>query len=274
MDHATNRGVHRLTALITFTGLVFCLFFQVSKGGPFRQVNPFLNDPYDAVGSFAIQGALLIGILTYARALRLFDDPTQATKTRLILRGNGLVLFAIWITLVTDAVAEIVHPLPPSFWGYVLLAELTFMFLLALICSTLLMLVFRRIQTPAPPRDLTPADGIDDLWTLVRLPVTKASAFLPGAFVAWVQRFNSDPLFARVPWLDPRPHPWRFASTLGLLVGISLAIVQLQEGLPPSLEIGLLVAGIFIIGEFSATLLGFAIFGGYLGLRPSFHHSN
>lgn len=43
-----------------------------------------------------------------------------------------------------------------------------------------------------------------------------------------------------------------------------------QEGLPPSLGIGLLVAGIFISVELAATLVGFAIFGGYLGLRPAF----
>jgi len=46
-------------------------------------------------------------------------------------------------------------------------------------------------------------------------------------------------------------------------------VAQLQEGFPPSLMIGLVVAGIFISAEFAATLVGFAILGGYLGLRPS-----
>jgi len=71
-------------------------------------------------------------------------------------------------------------------------------------------------------------------------------------------------------WLNPRQHPWRFTGTVGLLVGVLLVLAQLQEGLPPNLGIGLLVAGIFISVEFSATLVGFAVFGGYLGLRPSF----
>jgi len=60
--------------LSAFTGVLavmFTAFFQVSKGGPFRDVNPFGLAPYDAVGSFAFQGALLLGILTYARVLRL-----------------------------------------------------------------------------------------------------------------------------------------------------------------------------------------------------------
>ncbi len=273
MSQETLRRIHRVTALITFATIVFYLFFQINKGEPFRAINPFGEDPYDAVGSFAVQGALLIGILTYARALRLRDDAGQAAKSRLVLRGNVLVLFAILITLSVDAIAAIVRQLPPSYWGNVLLVELALMFLLAMFCVSALTVVFRRMQIRAPPRDLTPADAIDDLWTLVRLPVTKASAFLPHTFVEWVKRFNSDSLFARVQWLNPRSHPWRFACILGWLVGVGLALAQLQEGLPPSLKVGLLAAGIFISAELSATLLGFVIFGGYLGLRPSFHRN-
>jgi len=269
----TIQRIHRVTALITFAAIVFYLFFQINKGGPFRDINPFGQDPYDVVGSFAIQGALLIGTLTYARALRLRDAPSQATKTRLILRGNGLVLLAILVTLIADSIAEIVRPFPPSYWGSILLVELGLMFLLALICGIALIAVFARIQTATPPRDLTPADGIDDLRTLVSVPVTKASTFLPPTFVEWVNRFNSDWLFTRVQWLNARTHPWRFACTLGLLVGMGLTLAQLQEGLAPSLKIGLLVAGIFISAELGATLLGFAILGGDLGLRPSFNMS-
>jgi hypothetical protein len=265
------RRVHRVTALIALAGIVFYLFFQINKGGPFQDINPFAEDPYDAVGSFAFQAALLIVILTYSRALRLKSDPAEAIKARLILRGNGLVLFAIGITLVADAVAEITGSIPLSYWGNVLLIELGLMVLLTAICIIALVVVFRRIQPAAPPRNLTPADGIDDLWTLVRFPVAHFGKALPLAFVEWVKRFNSDRLFARLPWLNPRIHPWRFACALGLLVGVGLAVAQLQEGFPPSLMIGLLVAGIFISGEFVATLAGFAIFGGYLGLRPSFN---
>jgi hypothetical protein len=268
MNQRTVQCVHRVTALIACAAILFCLFFQVNNRGPLGDVNPFGQDPYDAVGSFAFQGALLIAILTYARALRWRDAPTQASSVRLIFRGNGLVLAAIWVTLIADLIAEIVRPLPPSYWGTVLLVELGLMGLLACLCTLALAIVLVRIPSVTPPRDLTPADGIDDLWTLVRVPVTRAGAFLPPAFVAWVNRLNSDRLFARVPWLNPRTHPWRFACGLGLLVGLGLALTQLQEGLPPSLTIGLIATGIFIGGEFVATLLGFAVLGGYLGVRP------
>ena len=269
MSESDFRQLHGLTGLITFVALVFWIFFQINKGGPFREINPFGVDPYDAVGSFAVQGALLVGILTYARVLRtLGDSSQQASKGRLILRGNGFVLTAIWITLAADAIAVILHPVPPSGWGGVLLAELTAMVLLAAICALLLIIIWRRKKTTPPPGNLTPADAIDDLWALVRVPVQKVGNLLPRRFVDWVDRFRIDMLFTRVRWVHPRLHPWRFAAALGLLAGIALIIAQLQEGLPPSLAIGLLVTGIIISAEFSATLVGFTVFGGFLGLRP------
>jgi len=270
MNSRTIQHIYRVTALILFTAIVFYLFFQVNKRSPFVEANPFANDPFDAVGSMAIQVALLVGLLSYARALRWHDDPSQATKARLILRGNMLVLAAIFITLCSDTVAEFWRHWPPAFWVIVLRLELGGMFLLTLACGLALWVVFRRTPTDPAPGNLTPADAIDDLWSLARIPLVRAGVIFPPAWSEWVIHFNSDRLFARLPWIDPRQHPWRFAGTAGLLVGVLLALAGLQEGLPPSLGIGLLLAGIFISVEFAATLVGFAIFGGYLGLRPAF----
>ncbi len=85
----------------------------------------------------------------------------------------------------------------------------------------------------------------------------------------WVEGFSSDRLFARLGWVDPRRHPWRFALALSLLAGLGLFAAHLREGLPPSLRIGLLLAGFFIGGESLAVMLGFVILGGFLGLRPA-----
>jgi hypothetical protein len=262
--------IYRVTALITIAAIVFYLFFEINKKGLFRDINPFGEDPYDAVGSFAIQIALLIGILTYARALRLRLDPALASRARLILCGNLLVVGAILVTLIADAVAEAVSRLPPSYWGNILLLELTAMFVLALACTTALALAYRHIPVQAPPVDLTPADGIDDLWTLVRAPVSLIDRRLPRGLVAWVRGYNSDWLFARLPWANPRRHPWRFVCLAGLVVGVGLFLAQLQEGLPPSLPIALILAVIFIGAEFAAAIIGYALFGGLLGIRPAF----
>ena len=266
-DKSVKRN-HRVTALILLAAIVFFLFFQINKRSPFVEANPFAVDPYDAVGSIAIQVALLISLLSYARILRQRDDPAQE-KERLVLHGNILVLAAIFITLCSDAIAEFVQPVPPSLWRNLLIIELGSMFLITFICGLALWVVLRGIATSPQPTNLTPADAIDDLWSLVRVPVVRGAAIFPPPMVAWVQGFNSDRLFTRLQWLDPRKHPWRFTGAVGLLVGVLLVLAQLQEGLPPSLAIGLLVMAIFISVEFVATLVGFAIFGGYLGLRPT-----
>ena len=176
MNSQIIKRIHQVTALILFTAIIFFLFFQVNKRDPFVMGNPTANDPYDAVGSIAIQVALLIGILNYARILRMRDDPSQ-TRERLVLHGNILVLAAIFITLISDAIAVYVQPLTPSIWVDVLRLELGLMFLLTLTCSLALWAVFRGIPTATPPPNLTPADAIDDLWSLVRVPVVKASSF-------------------------------------------------------------------------------------------------
>jgi hypothetical protein len=261
------KRIHQVTALILATAILFYLFFQVNKRSPFVEANPTANDPYDAVGSIAIQLAFLISLLSYARVIRWRDDPLQA-KPHLILHGDILVLAAIFVTLCSDAIAVFVQPVSSSLTNLYRI-ELGLMFILTLVCGLALRAVFRHIPSAATPSNLTPADAIDDLWSLVRVPVARASSIFPPAMVDWVKRFNSDLLFAHLPVINPRLHPWRFTTALGLLVGVLLMFATLQEGLPPSLGVGLLLAGIFISVELAAALLGFAVFGGYLGLRPA-----
>ncbi len=263
-----SRHLHLLAGLFLVLAVVFTLFFQVNKGGPLREVNPFLDDPYDAVGSFAFQGALLVGLLSYARALRIRHEPVQGHKAGLVLRGDALVLLAVTVTLAGDSAAVFIRGLLLSSWGTILLVELALMWLFDVACILALALATRRIPALPPPADLTPGDAIDDLWTLVRLPARRLRSSLPARLVTWVDRFGSDRLFAHLPWLNPRRYPWRFAAVVGFLVGVAILLVQFQEGLPPSLVFLVLVAGVFLSAEVAATLIGFALFGGYLGLRP------
>jgi hypothetical protein len=71
---------------------------------------------------------------------------------------------------------------------------------------------------------LTPADAIDDLWTLVRAPIQTFRRFPPRGFVDWIERMNSDKFFSKAGWINPRVHPWRFAVALAMLVGIGLVL--------------------------------------------------
>ena len=142
------------------------------------------------------------------------------------------------------------------------------MYGLAGISILALVVVSWQVPTLPPPDTLTLADAIDDIWFLVNIPVIFSGQVLPCRLVEWVKEFTSDRFFAHLPWINPRTHPWRFAGMLGGLVGIGLALTQLLEGLPSSLKIGFLVAGIYIVVELSATLVGLAVFGRYLGLMP------
>jgi hypothetical protein len=262
-----TKTIHAASAFTLLLTVLFTTFFQVSKTRPFGEVNPFGVDPYDVVGSFAFQGALLIGVLTYARALRLREDPAQVGKVGYIRRGCGLALLAIGITLAADFVAVVRQSSPVLYWEKILLAGLAGTTALTLAGAVAWALAFRSIPPDALPRDLTPADAIDDLWTLVRAAVRLAGWIVPRWLAQWVRGFSSDRLFERWPWIDPRHHPWRFACALGGLAGMLLLVAQLREGLPPSLEVGILVTLIFIGGELAGVLLGFALLGGYLGLR-------
>jgi hypothetical protein len=69
------------------------------------------------------------------------------------------------------------------------------MLALAAACTSALTVAFPRVKTPASPRDLTPANGVDELWALLRVLVIWAPPFLPSGFVAWVKGFISDRLF-------------------------------------------------------------------------------
>jgi hypothetical protein len=268
-----EQRIYRLAAWIFILAFLFYLFFQVNKNGPLGAVNPFAVDPYDAVGSFAFQIALLCSLLTYARALRLLTLPSQASKTRLVWRGAWLTLSVILWTLVVDGLAEILQPVTASFWGNVLLVELALMFGLTLFSVAALLRLSKMVDFPPLPAGLTLDQALDDLWTLVRQPVKKMNRYLPPKLVDWVENFESERLFvtggplARFHWLSPRRHPWRFVTALGLAAGLGLLLGQFREGPPPSLIAGLLVVGIFIFAELAATLAGFFLLGRYLGLR-------
>jgi hypothetical protein len=266
------RRVSRATTLSAAAAIAFCLFFVATKRPPFRDFNPFGDDPYDAVGSFGVQIALVAGVLSFARALVLRADATRVEKAGLVLRGNLVVLAAVLLSLLADVAALIIHPMPSGFWPRVLFGSLLLLVVFTLLCAVAVRAAWLVAAPTVPHRDLTPADAMDDLWTLVRVPVATLKAVLPARIVVLVERFRPEALFSGLPWVHPRRHPWRFATAVGLLAGLSLAAAQLREGGGPlpNIRLAALVASIFVGGELAGTLMGFALLGSFLGLRPPF----
>ncbi len=263
------RDIHNASALTLLVASLFCLFFQAGKMGPFRAVNPFGDDPYDAAGSLAIQIAFFVAVLTYARALRLRDDPARITSAPLILRGNIVGLSAVLITLLSDMAAMVLHPVPPTLWAHLLLAGVIVLLALVLLCAVVLAAAFRPVARVPVSSNLTIADGLEDLWTLVRIASRRFRKLLPRRLAEYIQHVHPDTLWRPIPWLNPRTHPWRFAVALGIGAGCCLLLGQAQQGAPPTIGAGLLIAGLFLSIETAATLLGYLAFGRYLGLRAT-----
>jgi hypothetical protein len=116
---ATPRSYWQVTLVVFTASLVFGAFFQISKKDPFVTANPFADDPYDAVGSIAIQAAAGIGLLTLARLVH-----SGVAQGRYILRGNLVVLLSIAVTLVSDALAVVLHPAAWDTWEAALIGGL------------------------------------------------------------------------------------------------------------------------------------------------------
>jgi hypothetical protein len=238
----SSRRVHAVSAAIAITGAA-CSIFQVVA--PFRGVWQFLT----------VQLLFVAAALTYARALRWRFDPTQFVKARLILRGNILALASVAATAMLDVIATVqrhYEPYRSHAREPLIAAAIVAIFASAAGCAAALARAFRNTALPPPPSNLTVADGLEDLWTLVRIPAT----------------WNLEQILEVLSWVHPRRHPWRFTCALGAAAGLLLFLAHLQEGAPPTLRIGLLIAAILIGVEFVGTLLGFALFGGLLGLRP------
>ena len=103
------------TLSILALSALFYFFFMTAKHDPaLSAANAFAEDPYDAVGSFAIQAAALIGVLSALRAFRPYrrGPPTDEQKI-LLARTQILAALAVIVTLASDIVAMARYP---SLW--------------------------------------------------------------------------------------------------------------------------------------------------------------
>lgn len=143
----------KVSALLTF-GLAISLypFFEICKHAPaLSLVNAFAEDPYDAVGSFGIQLAPFLSLLTVQRAFRPYQsEQTRDSQQVLFARAAYFSCVAVAVTLVADMIAMIRHP---SLWlgvsaGYLLAGLLGGMVLL----TALVLWSLSRVTRPLPLR--------------------------------------------------------------------------------------------------------------------------
>jgi hypothetical protein len=97
--------------MLAVLAVAFSLFFMASKHDPaFAQVNPFAEDPFDAVASFGVQFVLFIAALSVLRTFRLYPAKTDlGPQAVLIARGQFMGLLAVAVTTTVDGIAMFRH---------------------------------------------------------------------------------------------------------------------------------------------------------------------
>jgi hypothetical protein len=153
----SSRSFKTLSVLVLLLVFFFWAFFDISKKAALLAVvNPFADDPYDAVGSFGLQLALFAVLLSLLRAFRpYYSHEIPASQRLLILRGETVAVLSIVVTLTADLVAMVRYPLMwrNSRGGWVLLALMGIVIFLAVLTGLWLYRLGRNISVFSTNRE-------------------------------------------------------------------------------------------------------------------------
>jgi hypothetical protein len=283
----------RINALIIAAlAALFYFFFMTAKHDPaLSAVNAFADDPYDAIGSFGVQAAAFLGLLSLVRGFWPYRAGTLLDEQEVLLvRTQLLAVLAVVVTLGGDVVAMARYP---SLWiasraGCELAALLGALALLAAVAGALARRSSRGIGLPAIP----------NLWkraTIVCLAAAIILAFYPddlrqstlgGLFTVIA---GATLLFAPmwavgtalVPYhTEPRQHEpnslssWlhlykyqlAFVAALGILMGLLFVLGESTEGgTRLSLARLAFVASVYVFLESAGVLIGYSFLREPLG---------
>src|SRR5713101_7517309 len=163
-----------------------------------------------------------------------------------------------------------------SVWGKLLIIGLVGLALLGALAGLALIRAARSIRALPPVRSSSGSgwlgEAMEDVFLVGWVPLAWLGRQAPplGQLSRWAEGLWQGPLARRLrrafAWASPWTHPWRFALLAGLAAGVGLAAAHTREGLPPNLGTLVLVSLVFIGFEFVATVAGFLVLGGFLGL--------
>jgi hypothetical protein len=149
-NHAPRNPVLLNVLVVIVLGTAFCIFFQVTKHVPaLARVNPFSDDPYDAVGSFTVQ---FVPFAILVSLIRIFRPAASPDRIRLQFAAHLMACVAIAFTLIGDlsAMARHVALWSGSRAGYDLLA-LTLCLLLWTAGAIALLFMTNSVVAPSRP---------------------------------------------------------------------------------------------------------------------------
>lgn len=264
--------------------LFFTWAFFFAKHDPaLRSIIPFGDDPYDAVGSFAVIASVLLALTSFVRAF-LPGLVGRSAAAIYVLRAQAAVAFCVLVTVTTDMVAMGRHP---SMWMGSAGQKSLLLLLAALLASSFAVLALvRNPQKPATRGRSTQAAGVW-LSSLVLLSVYPEKLILGitghlfTIVLADVLLFAPVALLVRA-WLPSTPEisnrsgdkkrsrirylPFTIAAATGLVIGAVAFLAEMSEGggAPPLGKL-LFVASVYLGLGMIGLLIGYASLGRLVG---------
>jgi hypothetical protein len=263
---------------------LFGWMFMFAKHDPaLGGIIAFGEDPYDAVGSFAIVVALLVAVLAGVRAFRPYRTPPSAHQQVHLVRAQAAVTLSVFITMARH----------PSMWIHAssrteLMALLGSVALVAIVVHLLIL----GASPVAPPEDrpsrwkraatvivaaagvvaFYPEQLVVGVWThLVTVVVGALILFAPmrPLLIALVP---DSVVEAQRQTTMPRRRfgsagAWLIVTLLGVALGVFAFLGELSEGGGGQPIVRLLfVAAVFLGLSIAGLLIAFAFLGAPLGL--------
>ena len=232
-----NNKLKSLTYLPLASTALFYVFFMASKHIPFlSNVTPFLEDPYDAVGSFSVLTAILIVLFNLVR-LELIRKYKIIGRDLYIIRGNLVIGWSILATLLADCIA-IINAMPHR---PLLSAEKALFSMMALL---FLLSIIILIKNYSAKRAMSVLQRIS---TETEIDVLFRTNFLAS--------------------INPGKYPLRFSILFSMSLSLLLAAIEIiGEGAAPTFQqtalVFIILTSIGTVGFFIILIL----IGGYLGI--------
>ena len=281
--------LRRSAVAVALLSLAFEAFFQLAKHVPtLASANPSVDDPFDAIGSFAVQAALLLAAVSLARAWWPRRPLPTSPQVCGLVRTQFVSVSAVVMTIVGDLVALGRHP---GVWvgapnGPAYVGSLAALTLATIGVGTIVLQVDRSCVRWSSAGALLRAcaslvalaaalwifpEGMraSVLGELVAVVLGAVLLFVPMAEFALAIVPYSVNRFAEVvalpEWLHSEYTQWAIVVSAGVGAGGLIAIAEALSIAGGSLKIAAVAAYLGL--ETIAVAIGFAMLRGPLGLR-------
>ena len=272
------------SVIVLLLAILFAVFFDSSKhNASLSPVNPFADDPYDAIGTFAMQTVIFLGAFAVFRAFRPYQKGNPSTLQKLYLvRTQMAVVLGVLTALAGDLAALIRHA---SLWigtqaGMILVILLATLVFCSMAAGILVHLSVKDIPPPAAHNSkIKPILVLLIFFTILIFYPERITEIIPGAlFTVMVGalllfmmiRSWGGYLYPDVDQLPKTIAPkwvWGVAILTGIALGFLIVFLELG-GNGGTVDIARRISIILIyIGlEVGGILLGYGFLGKFLGI--------